>query len=91
MQGKLVDYYVNLDATTKANLKLLKTALMKKAGLAQDPLTARKLFLSCCQCSGEKGADLADDLKTLFIQAYQDKDLTSGILQQCFLTGLVPL
>ena len=35
-----MDHYVDLDATTKADLKLLKTALMEKAGLAQNPLTA---------------------------------------------------
>ena len=46
LRGKLVDYYVDLDAATKADLKLLKTALMKKAGLAQDPLMAGKLFIS---------------------------------------------
>ena len=39
-------YYVEIDATTKADLKQLKTALMRKAGLTQDPLTAGKLFIS---------------------------------------------
>ena len=29
LRGKLVDYYVDLDATTKADLKLLKTALIR--------------------------------------------------------------
>ena len=43
LRGKLVDYYVDLDATVKADLNLLKAALMKKAGLTQDPLTAGKL------------------------------------------------
>ena len=46
LRGKLVDHYVDLDAATKADLKLLKAALMKEAGLAQDPLTAGKLFIS---------------------------------------------
>ena len=62
LQGKLVDYYVDLDTTTKADLKLLKTALMKKAGLAYDPLTPGKLFIPCCQCSGEKAADFSDQV-----------------------------
>ena len=48
MRGILVDYYVDLDATTKADLKLLKTTLMKKAGLPYDLLTEGKLFISCC-------------------------------------------
>ena len=43
LRGKLVDYYVDLDATVKADLNLLKAALMKKARLTQDPLTAGKL------------------------------------------------
>ena len=90
LRGKLVDYYVEVDATTKADLKLLKTAITKKTGLAQDPLTAGKLFISHCRHSGEKTADFTDHLKKLFKQTYPDKDLTSGILLQCFLTGLAP-
>ena len=62
---------------------------MKNACLVQDPLTAGKLFLSCCQRSGEKVADFADHLKKLFKQAYPDEKLTSGILLQRFLTGLM--
>ena len=45
LRGKLVEHYVDLDATTRADLNQLKTALMAKAGLAQDPLTARKVFM----------------------------------------------
>ena len=71
LRGKLVDYYVDLDATTKADLNLLKAALMKKAGLTQDPLTAGKLFISRCQRSGEKAVDFANHLKKLFKQAYR--------------------
>ena len=88
LRGKL-DHYVHLDATTKADLKLLKTAHTKNAGLVQDPLRAGKLFISCCQRSGEKVADFADHLKKLFKQAYPDEKLTSGILLQRFLTGLM--
>ena len=58
LQGKLVDYYVDLDATTKADLKLLKMTLMKKAGLAHDLLTAGK--------PGEKAADFTNHLKSSY-------------------------
>ena len=63
---------------------------MKKAALTQDPLTAGKLFISCCQRSGEKATYFVNHLKKLFKQAYPDEDLASSILQQSFLTGLVP-
>ena len=43
-----------------------------------------------CQRSGEKVADFASDLKKLFKQAYPEEPLTSGILLQCFITGLMP-
>ena len=85
LRGKLVNYYVDLDAATKADLNLLRMALMKKVGLIQDPLTAGKLAISCCKWSGRKAADFADHLRKLFKQAYPDKDLTSGIPLQCFL------
>ena len=88
LRGKLVDHYVDLDAATKADLKLLKAALMKEAGLAQDPLTAGKLFISRSQHPGEKAADFAIHLKKLYKQAYPGEELTSGILLQRFLTGL---
>ena len=58
--GKLVDHYVEHDVTTRTNLKQQKTAHMTKAGLTQDPLTARKMFISRCQCPGEKAYDFAD-------------------------------
>ena len=85
-----MDHYVDIDAATKADLKLLKEALMKKAGLAQDPLTAGKLFISRSQHPGEKATDFAMHLKKLFEQAYPGEEPTSGILQQRFLTGLTP-
>jgi hypothetical protein len=90
LRGKLVDHYVDLDTATKADLKLLKAALMKEAGLAQDPLTAGKLFISRSQRPGEKATDFAIHLKKLFKQAYPGEELTSGILLQRFLTGLAP-
>ena len=89
LRGKLVDYYIDPDTTTKDDLKLLKTALMKNTGLVRDPLTAGKLFIFCCQRSGEKVADFADHLKKLFKQVYPDEKLTSGILLQHFLTRLM--
>ena len=89
LRGKLVDYFVELDTTTKADLKQLKTALMTRAGLARDPLTAGKIFISRCQLPGEKAEDFANDLKKIFKQAYPEEELTSGILLQRFLTGLV--
>ena len=45
LHGKLVDYYVELDEAIKASMKLLKTALMTRAGLIKDPLTAGKIFI----------------------------------------------
>ena len=54
LRGKLVDHYIELDATTRADLKQLKAALMTKAGLTQDPLTAGKLFISRCQQPAKK-------------------------------------
>ena len=74
----------------KADLQQLKTALMGKMGLAQDPLTAGKSFIVHCQRSDEKVADFASDLKKLFKRAYPEEPLTSGILLQRFVTGLMP-
>ena len=90
LRGKLVDHYVDLDVATKVDLQQQKTALMGKTGLAQDPLTAGKSFIARCQRSGEKVADFASDLKKLFKQAYPEELLTSGILLQHFVTGLMP-
>ena len=89
LRGKLVDHYVNLEATTRADLKQLKTALMTKAGLAQDSLTAGKMFMSRCQRPGEKAEDIADELKKFFGLAYPEEDITSDVLLQRFLTGLL--
>ena len=89
LRGKLVDHYVELDATTRTDLKQLKTALMTKAGLTQDPLTAGKMFISRCQRPGEKAEDFADELRKLFGRAYPEEDITSDVLLQRFLTGLL--
>ena len=50
LRGKLVDYYVELDEAIKASMKLLKTALMRRARLIEDPLTAGKIFISVTAC-----------------------------------------
>ena len=89
LRGKLVDYYVELDTTTKADLKLLKTALTMRARLTRGPLTARRMFISRCQLPGKKAEDFVNDLKKIFKQAYPEEELTSGILLQRFMTGLV--
>ena len=89
LRGKLVDHCVELDAAIKVDLGQLKTVLMMKAGLIQDPLMARKMFISYCQHSGEKVEDFATELKKLFQRAYPSEDITSGILLQHFLTGLL--
>ena len=44
LRGKLIDYYVELDTGQRGSLKSLQTALMTKAGLLQDPLTAGHAF-----------------------------------------------
>lgn len=62
-----------------------------RAGLARDPLTAGKVFISWCQLPGEKAEDFANDLKKIFKDAYPDEELTSVIQLQRFLTGLVAL
>ena len=80
LRSKLVDHYIDLDDVTKADLHLVKTALMEKTGLMQDPLTAGKLFMARCQRTDEKVADLTVSLKKLFKQACPDEALTSGIL-----------
>ena len=65
LQRKLMDHYVKLNVTTRANLKQLKTALMTKAGLTQDPLMAGKMFISHCQSPGKKAKNFADELRKI--------------------------
>ena len=90
LRGKRFDHYIDHDDTAKADLQQVKTALTEKTGLMQDPLTAGKLFMARCQHTDEKVADFAVSLKKLFKQAYPDEALTSGILLQRFVTGLLP-
>ena len=56
----------------------------------QDSLIAGKLFMARCQHTDEKVADFAVSLKKLFKHVYPaDKALTSGILLQWVVTGLL--
>ena len=44
LRGRLLDYYMELDTDQKGSLRALKTALMMKASIGQDPLTAGRAF-----------------------------------------------
>ena len=90
LRGKLIDYYVELDDTTKADLKLLKAALQERAGKKEDPLVASKNFNERSQSVDERVADYASSLKKLFKVAYPEEAMTSAVLLQRFLTGLLP-
>ena len=90
LRGKLIDYYVDLDDTTKADLKLLKAALQDRAGKKEDPLAASKDFNERNQSVDERVADYASSLKKLFKIAYPEEEMTSAVLLQKFLTGLRP-
>ena len=90
LRGKLVDIYMGLDDTTRDDLKLLKKALMKDAGLVRDPLSAGQLFMTRHQLSGEKVNDFASELKKLFTESYPSEAMTSAMLLQHFMTGLSP-
>ena len=52
LQGKLVEYFVELSSEEKSSLEGVKAALTKRAGLKKDPLVAAKHFSSREQ--GEK-------------------------------------
>ena len=90
LRGKLVEYYMEADEATRGDLAELKTFLMTKVGLVRDPLTSSQLFMSRSQHPGERILDFVADLKKLFKEAYSTEDLTSTILLQRFLTGLLP-
>ena len=81
--------YVELDTTTRADLKQLKTAFMIIAGLIQEPLMAGKMFISLCQHPGEKAKDFADKWRKLSRRAYTEEDTSSEILLQCLVIGLL--
>ena len=68
-QGKLIDYYVELDDDTKGDLMLLKGILQERAGTKEDLLFASRNFNQRAQEHDEKVADFAPFLKKLFKSA----------------------
>ena len=44
LRGKLIDYYIDLDDTTKGDLKLLRAPLEERAGKKEDALAASRSF-----------------------------------------------
>ena len=90
LRRKLVDIYLTIDEETYENLQHLKKALMCQAGLLHNPLTAGQSFMARCQGPSESVNDFAMDLKKLFVKLYVSKEITSAILLQRFLTGLLP-
>ena len=90
LRGKLVDIYTTLDEETRGDLQCLKKELMTQAGLLRDPLAAAQSFMSRCQKPCEKVNDFVSDLRKLFVEAYPREEVTSTILLQRFVTGLLP-
>ena len=88
--GKLVEYYMEVNEMTHGNLANLKTFLITKVGLAHDPFMLSQLFMSRSQQPGERILDYVADLTKLFTEAYPSEYLTSAILLQQFITGLLP-
>ena len=89
LYGKLVDIYLTIDKETRGNLQHLKKVLMRQAGLLSDPLAAGQSFMAHQQGLSKNVYDFAMDLKRLFVESYPDEEITSVILLQQFLTGLV--
>ena len=90
LRGKLIDYYVDHDDTTKGDLKLLRAALEERAGKKEDTLVASKSFSQRRQEQGERVSDFASSLKQLFKSTFPAEGMTSSVLLQRFLTGLCP-
>ena len=82
LRGRLIDYYVELDDTTKVNLKLLKAMLQERTGTKEDPLLASRNFNQWNQGLDEKVHDFAAALKKLFKNAYPEEAMTSTVLLQ---------
>lgn len=80
LRGKLIDYYVDLDDATKADLKLLKAALQERAGKKEDPLVVSRNFNKRNQNFDERVSDYASSLKKLFTSAYPGEALSSTVL-----------
>ena len=74
LRGRLLDYYLDLENADKTDLKTLKAALKRKAGIDRDPLIASRLFNECAQGAQEKAVYFAADLKQLFRQAFPEED-----------------
>ena len=70
LYGMLVDIYIELSDTIRADLAEVKKVLMSKAELTKDPLVADKEFIVQTQQSNKTVNTFADDLKLLFCQAY---------------------
>ena len=80
LQGKLIDYYLDLSEDERKDVKTLKAALQEKAGLKRDPLMTSKLFNERVQGPQEKARDFASELRKLYQQAFRDEEATSAIL-----------
>lgn len=87
LRGKL-DYYMELGEEEQGDLDRLKAALIIKAGISRDPLTAAQAFTKRNQGAQEKVLDFAVDLRKLFREAYPREALSSTVLLQRFLMGL---
>ena len=81
---------MGLNDETRGDLRLLKKALVKQAGLMRDPLSAGQLFMMRHQLPGEEVNDFASELKKLFVESYPSEETTSAILLQCSIMGLSP-
>ena len=53
LRGKLLDYYVDLDAANKSSVATLKNALAQRAGLKKDSLAAAKAFVAASKFSNQ--------------------------------------
>ena len=73
---RLIDYYVELDDTTKDDVKLLKAALQERTGTKQDRLLASRNFNQRNQGPDEKFHNFASALKKLFKNAYSTEAMT---------------
>jgi len=78
---------VELDDTTKKDLKLLRAALEERAGRKE---IASKNFSQRNQGQGERVSDFASSLKHFFKSAFPEETMMSSVLLQRFLTGLCP-
>ena len=89
-EGKLIDYYVDLNNITKGDLKLLRAALEERADKNEEALATSRSFSQCSQGQGERVSDFASSLKQLFKNAFSAEAMTSLVFLQRFLTGLRP-